>query len=110
MLLIQFHLLQILYPLFFENQGKYLILNSYTHHQLVLYQDNRKRLFNLRQKKQDITGTAVGFRSIDKVTNGFQPGDLIILAARPGTGKTAIVLNFINNAAKKIKQNINNLF
>lgn len=59
----------------------------------------------LRQRKQEITGTAVGFPALDKITNGFQPGDLIILAARPGVGKTAIALNFINNAAKEIKLN-----
>ncbi len=58
----------------------------------------------LRQRKQDITGTEVGFSSLDKTTNGFQPGDLIILAARPGVGKTAISLNFVNNAAKKLKE------
>lgn len=60
----------------------------------------------LRQRKQDITGTPVGFKQIDQVTNGFQPGDLIILAARPGVGKTAIALNFVNNAANAIKENM----
>ncbi len=58
----------------------------------------------LRQRKQDITGTAVGFSMLDKTTNGFQPGDMIILAARPGVGKTAIALNFANEAARKIKE------
>ncbi|XQP55525.1 MAG: replicative DNA helicase [Mycoplasmoidaceae bacterium] len=59
----------------------------------------------LRQRKQEITGTAVGFPTLDKITNGFQPGDLIILAARPGVGKTAIALNFINNSAEEIREN-----
>lgn len=59
----------------------------------------------LRQRKQDITGTPIGYSLIDKTTNGFQPGDLIILAARPGVGKTAIALNFANNAARLIKEN-----
>ena len=54
-----------------------------------------------------LTGTDTGFKKINKVTDGFQPGDLIILAARPGTGKTAIALNFILNAAKSIKQSGN---
>lgn len=65
-----------------------------------------ERVNKLRQRKQDITGTPVGFRALDKVTNGFQPGDLIILAARPGVGKTAISLNFANNAARWIKENM----
>ncbi|MBQ0045674.1 MAG: replicative DNA helicase [Mycoplasma sp.] len=64
------------------------------------------RVSKLRQRKQDITGTAIGFKGIDQVTNGFQPGDLIILAARPGVGKTAIALNFANNAATTIKENM----
>lgn len=64
------------------------------------------KINKLRQRKQDITGTPVGFKALDKVTNGFQPGDLIILAARPGVGKTAISLNFANNAARWIKENM----
>lgn len=51
-----------------------------------------------------ITGVPSGFSKIDKATRGFQPGDLIILGARPSTGKTAIALNIAINAAKnKIK-------
>ncbi len=53
---------------------------------------------------KDVTGTSIGYDSIDKVTNGFQRGDLIIVAARPGTGKTAISLNFLYNAAKNIRK------
>ena len=52
--------------------------------------------------KSSITGTPVGFNEIDKITSGFQNGDLIILAARPGVGKTAISLNFLLNAARDI--------
>lgn len=49
-------------------------------------------------------GTPSGYRDIDKITNGFQPGDLIILAARPGIGKTALALNFLLNAANDIRK------
>lgn len=63
-----------------------------------------EKLIALREKGEDITGTDIGFNNINKVTNGFQPGDLIILAARPSVGKTAMGLNFILRAAKKIKQ------
>lgn len=54
------------------------------------------------KNKTKITGTEIGFSAIDEITSGFQNGDLIILAARPGIGKTAISLNFIYNAAKLI--------
>ena len=50
-----------------------------------------------------LTGISSGFKSINRITDGFQRGDLIILAARPGTGKTALALNFILNAAKDIQ-------
>ena len=47
----------------------------------------------------DITGTGTGFRDFDKLTHGLQPGDLVILAARPAMGKTSFVLNLAANAA-----------
>ena len=50
-----------------------------------------------------LTGISSGFKQINRITDGFQRGDLIILAARPGTGKTALALNFILNAAKDIQ-------
>ena len=51
-----------------------------------------------------ITGTASGYRQLDRMTNGFQRGDLIILAARPSMGKTAFALNIALNAAQISKQ------
>ncbi len=52
-----------------------------------------------RQDSAGLNGVPSGFSSLDKVTNGFQPSDLIILAARPSVGKTAFVLNIARNAA-----------
>ena len=46
-----------------------------------------------------ITGIPTGYRNLDKVTSGFQPGDLIIMAGRPSMGKTAFALNIAENIA-----------
>jgi len=45
------------------------------------------------------TGLKVGFPRLDGITQGFQPGNLIILAARPGIGKTALALNWLLRSA-----------
>jgi replicative DNA helicase len=57
------------------------------------------RIDELRIKKEDISGVPSGFASLDRVTYGWQPTDLIILAARPSVGKTALALNLARNAA-----------
>jgi replicative DNA helicase len=53
-----------------------------------------------RTLETDITGVPSGFQALDKATRGWQPGDLIILGARPSVGKTAFALNLIKNAAE----------
>ncbi|MGX5820783.1 replicative DNA helicase [Chitinophaga lutea] len=58
-----------------------------------------KRIEDLRNKGDDITGVPSGFPTLDKITYGWQPSDLIILAARPAVGKTAFALNLARNAA-----------
>src|ERR1700742_4800750 len=57
------------------------------------------RIEDLRHKQDEITGVPSGFPSLDKITYGWQPTDLIILAARPAVGKTAFALNLARNAA-----------
>ncbi len=47
----------------------------------------------LFQRKRDITGVPSGFIDLDRLTSGFQPGNLIIIAGRPSMGKTSIALN-----------------
>lgn len=44
-------------------------------------------------------GVETGFRQLDRITNGLQPSDLIVLAARPGMGKTSLAMNLVENAA-----------
>lgn len=51
------------------------------------------------QEQSGLSGVPSGYPSIDKVTMGWQPSDLIILAARPSVGKTAFALNIARNAA-----------
>lgn len=48
--------------------------------------------------KNPITGVATGFSKLDEMTGGLQPGDLVILAARPSMGKTALALNLAQHA------------
>jgi replicative DNA helicase len=57
------------------------------------------RIDELRTKTEDISGVPSGFASLDRVTYGWQPTDLVILAARPAVGKTAFALNLARNAA-----------
>lgn len=65
---------------------------------------------HLNMKNAGLTGIDTGFNSINDLTDGFQRGDLIILAARPGTGKTALAINFALNGAKSLlENNINGL-
>ncbi len=57
------------------------------------------RIDELRTQKDEISGVPSGFASLDRITYGWQPTDLIILAARPSVGKTAFALNLARNAA-----------
>lgn len=55
----------------------------------------------LSQTKIGFTGLRSGFTDLDKLTSGFQPSDLILVAARPSMGKTAFTLNIANNVGVK---------
>ena len=48
---------------------------------------------------EDVTGVRTGFYDLDRMTSGLQPGDLIVLAARPSMGKTALALNIAEHVA-----------
>src|SRR3954463_4528852 len=58
-----------------------------------------QRIEDLRTRQDEISGVPTGFHLLDRITYGWQPTDLIILAARPSVGKTAFALNLARNAA-----------
>ncbi len=62
------------------------------------------KLEELAKNKRRITGIETGFPDFDKITTGFQAGEMIILAARPGMGKTALALNMATYAALHTKK------
>jgi len=59
------------------------------------------RLDELHKDKGKIRGVPTGYKDLDNVLAGFQRSDLLILAARPSMGKTALLLNFAHNVALK---------
>ncbi|MGN6187660.1 MAG: replicative DNA helicase [Conexibacter sp.] len=61
--------------------------------------DEMDKLHRLSLEHTVLTGTPSGYKDLDEITGGFQPGNLIILAARPSMGKSALVTNIAENAA-----------
>lgn len=63
--------------------------------------DAYEEIQEIAAQKDSITGVASGFKDVDDLFHGFRGGELIILAARPGVGKTSFALNLATNAAKR---------
>ena len=63
-------------------------------------------LEKLSSNKSEITGIPTGYYELDKTTSGFHPHELIIIAARPGMGKTAMALNIVTNVAINSKKTV----
>jgi replicative DNA helicase len=63
----------------------------------ILHEETDK-LHRLSVSKTPLTGTPSGFKDLDEKTGGFQPGNLIVIAARPSMGKSALVANVAENA------------
>ena len=57
------------------------------------------RIAAFMENREALTGLSTGFKDLDELTNGLQPSDFIILAARPSMGKTALALNIAQNVA-----------
>jgi replicative DNA helicase len=53
----------------------------------------------LFERKEHVTGVPSGYTDLDKLTAGFQKGDLVIIAGRPAMGKTSLAVNIVENAA-----------
>jgi len=71
---------------------------GFTHLNPILH-DTFENIERLHAHSSSVTGVATGFTKLDEMTAGFQPGDLIIIAARPSMGKTALCLNIARNAS-----------
>jgi replicative DNA helicase len=64
-----------------------------------LVNDSFPKIEQLFEHKRLVTGVPTGFVDLDEMTRGFQPGDLVIIAARPSMGKTSLVLNIAQHVA-----------
>lgn len=61
-------------------------------------EDVKRKIEIIRQQKKNVTGIPTGFSTLDELTTGFHPGEFIVIAARPGVGKTSFALNMLLNA------------
>ena len=64
-----------------------------------ILKESFKTIEKLYESREIVTGVPTGFDEIDKLTSGFQPADLVIIAGRPSMGKTALSLNIAQYAA-----------
>lgn len=65
-----------------------------------------KELEKVKENPNDLTGVPTGFAQLDRLTSGFQKSNLIIIAARPGMGKTAFVLSLARNMGVDYKRGV----
>src|SRR5918998_2546950 len=74
------------------------VSSEFTHIETLL-KESFERITALYEAGEEVTGVPSGFRDIDRLTSGFQPGNLIILAARPSMGKSGLALCMAANIA-----------
>ncbi|MBI3537748.1 MAG: replicative DNA helicase [Chloroflexi bacterium] len=67
------------------------------------------RLDYVQRHPNDLFGVPTGFYDLDKLLGGFQPSDLIIVAGRPGSGKTSFALSILQHAAIEKRKKVQNL-
>jgi replicative DNA helicase len=71
-----------------------------------LLEDSIHRIEAQMKAGSGITGVATGIKKLDEMTSGFQPSDMVVLAARPSVGKTALALNMASHAAIQNGKNV----
>ena len=71
-----------------------------------LIKDSMNRLTELFERKSEFTGVSSGFKALDKMTSGFSPGEITIIAARPSMGKTAFSLNIAQHVILREKKSL----
>ncbi len=75
-------------------------------HLRELLSEYMAKLEQLHEHRGTIVGVPTGFTDLDRLTGGLQKSDLIVLASRPGTGKTSLALSLAHNAAVKYQNSI----
>jgi replicative DNA helicase len=73
---------------------------------MQIVKDSIKKIEFLYQQKEEITGIPTGFAQLDRMTAGFHPGQLIVVAARPSMGKSAFSINLASHAALRAKKSV----
>ncbi len=76
--------------------------NTSFYHMKDVVKNTFKIIESMYEKKAVITGIPSGFKDLDALTSGFQPGDLIIIGGRPGMGKTAFSLNIAQHVGVEL--------
>jgi replicative DNA helicase len=66
-----------------------------------LAHDSFETIGKLQEKRELVTGVPTGFTELDEITTGLQPGDLVIVAARPSMGKTSLALNIAQHVGTR---------
>ena len=78
--------------------GQQRVTSDFSHIE-VLLKESFERITQLYEAGVDVTGVPSGFKELDSLTSGFQPGNLVILAARPSMGKSSLALGTATNLA-----------
>jgi len=69
-----------------------------------LIEDTIRRIEELKKSGSHVTGLATGFHELDMLLSGLQPSDMIVVAARPSVGKTALALNIARHVAVQLQK------
>jgi len=79
--------------------GEYKKQDYVAYNEILAAQERIKEIERINNRKGELTGVPSGFTALDRITNGWQNPDLIIIAARPSMGKTGLALSLGINAA-----------